>query len=101
MFESALGCGGWSQAGWQHPQAGIINLDADFLYPVQVKSSRPRPGKSLRGILGVSSCVGWGRGGGLCTVHGGVWVERGMARQRRGWSTFLRAHFYPLNAHAC
>ena len=71
MFESALGCGGWSQAGWQHPQAGILNLDAEFLYPVQVKSSRPQPGKSLRGILWVSSCVGWGRGGG-CTVHGVV-----------------------------
>ena len=66
MFVSALGCGGWSQAGWQHPQAGIVNLDADFLYPVQVKSSRPQPGKSLRGILWVSSCVGWGRGGLHC-----------------------------------
>ena len=81
MFESALGCGGWSQAGWQYPQAGIVNLDADFLYPVQVKSSRPRPGKSLRGILWVSSCVGWGRGGGaLCMgVFGlsGAW--RGSA----------------------
>ena len=61
------------------------------------------PGPSLGKVCEAycGSAVAWDGEGGVCTVHGGVWVERGMARQRRGWSTFLRAHFYPLNAHAC
>ena len=70
MFESALGCGGWSQAGWQHPQAGIVNLDADFLYvpcaseELQAlaweKSARHIVGQQLRGMGkgGRAVCMG-------------------------------------------
>ena len=70
MFESALGCGGWSQAGWQHPQAGIVNLDADFLYvpcaseelqaPAWEKSARHIVGQQLRGMGKGGVHCAWG-----------------------------------------